>query len=143
MGNMKYSIGDKDLLLKDLSTRLPYGVKVNVTYSNENASSFRQRVCTEGVNVLNTDIIGLYQCNEIDIRSYLFPMSSMSEEQYNEFFAFFHDAEMKEIETSGDYLKAAYLGENAKRDWLNKNNFDYQYLIPKGLAIDATGKNIY
>ena len=28
-------------------------------------------------------------------------------------------------------------------DWLNKNHFDYRGLIEKGLAIDATGKNIY
>ena len=29
------------------------------------------------------------------------------------------------------------------QDWLNKNNFDYRGLIPMGLAIDATGLNIY
>ena len=28
-------------------------------------------------------------------------------------------------------------------NWLNANNFDYRGLIPKGLAIDATGLNIY
>ena len=28
-------------------------------------------------------------------------------------------------------------------DWLNKNHFDYRGLIPRGLAIDATGLNIY
>lgn len=28
-------------------------------------------------------------------------------------------------------------------DWLNKNHFDYRGLIGKGLAIDATGLNIY
>ena len=28
-------------------------------------------------------------------------------------------------------------------DWLNKNHFDYRGLIEKGLAIDATGLNIY
>ena len=28
-------------------------------------------------------------------------------------------------------------------DWLNKNHFDYRGLIPKGLAIGATKKNIY
>lgn len=27
--------------------------------------------------------------------------------------------------------------------WLNKNHFDYRGLIEKGLAIDATNKNIY
>lgn len=28
-------------------------------------------------------------------------------------------------------------------DWLNANHFDYRDLIEKGLAIDATGLNIY
>ena len=28
-------------------------------------------------------------------------------------------------------------------DWLNANHFDYRGLIEKGLAIDATGLNIY
>lgn len=28
-------------------------------------------------------------------------------------------------------------------DWFHKNHFDYKGLIPMGLAIDATGKNIY
>ena len=28
-------------------------------------------------------------------------------------------------------------------DWFNKNHFDYRGLIEKGLALDATGLNIY
>ena len=28
-------------------------------------------------------------------------------------------------------------------NWLNKNHFDYHGLIEKGLALDATGLNIY
>ena len=34
-------------------------------------------------------------------------------------------------------------GENILYDWYNKNHFDYRDLIEKGLAIDATGLNIY
>ena len=33
--------------------------------------------------------------------------------------------------------------ENDRHDWLNANHFDYRGLIEKGLAIDATGLNIY
>lgn len=117
---------DKDLLLKDLCTRLPYGVKVNVIYSNENASSFRQRVCVEGDNELNTDIIGLYQHNEIDIRPYLFPISSMTEEQKEEWRG------IRWSKLPWDEL-----------NWLNKGHWDYRHLIEKELAIDATGLNIY
>ena len=28
-------------------------------------------------------------------------------------------------------------------DWLNKNYFDYRGLVEKGLALDATGLDIY
>ena len=124
---------DKELLLKDLCGRLPYGVKVNVIYSNENASSFRQRVCVEGDNELNTDIIGLYQCNEIEIKPYLFPMSSMTDEVKKVFAA---------------YFKCIYLGDSTNFivqlvEWLNENHFDCRGLIEKGLALDATDKDIY
>ena len=122
---------NKELLLKDLCARLPYVVKVNVIYSNENASSFRQRVCVEGDNELNTDIIGLYQRNEIEIKPYLFPLSSMTEEQ---------ERELTNITYSNnDDVTIALL----TIDWLNKNHFDYRGLIEKGLALDATNKNIY
>ena len=117
---------DKELLLKDLCARLPYEVKVNVIYSNEHASSLRQRVCVEGDNELNTDIIGLYQRNEIDIKPYLCPLSSMTEEERlaigNEF---------------------AYGHPHKAMDILHQRHIDYRGLIEKGLALDATGLNIY
>ena len=136
---------DKKLLFKDLCARLPYGVKFPMMCWDEEKGEVIKSVILYSINkdgychVSEED----YSPYIDEIKPYLFPMSSMTDEQYNEFFAFFHDVEMKEIETSGDYLKAAYLGENAKCDWLNKNHFDYRYLIEKGLALDATGLNIY
>jgi hypothetical protein len=131
----------KDLLIKDLFTRIPYDVKVNCNDKIYNICGIQGfNICwlsnENNVNALTTAGVKY-------LKPYLFPLSSMTEEQYNEFFTYFHDVEMKEIETSGDYLKAAYLGEDAKRDWLNRNHFDYRYLIEKELAIDATGLNIY
>lgn len=140
---------DKELLLKDLCARLPYGVKVNVIYSNENASSFRQRVCVEGDNELNTDIIGLYQRNEIDIKPYLFPLSSMTTEQKRElrqldaFVSTFGQICFYTYDDYGHELMPTYEDAIRITNWLIKNNFDYQGLIPKDLAIDATGLNIY
>ena len=67
----------------------------------------------------------------------------MTEEQHNEFFSYYHNIEMAELKASCDYLKAAYTGDDARYSWLNKNHFDYRGLIEKGLAIDATGLNIY
>ena len=132
---------DKELLLKDLCGRLPYGVKVNVIYSNENASSFRQRVCVEGDNELNTDIVGLYQRNEIDIKPYLFPLSSMTDEQKKELsdeMCYFTHSQIEGRDPNG-----IMNGTIFEIDFYNKNHIDYRGLIEKGLANDATGLNIY
>ena len=49
-------------------------------------------------------------------------MSNMTEEQYKEYIKY-------------SPIKA--------REYLNENHFDYNGLIEKGLALDATNKNIY
>ena len=80
-----------------------------------------------------------------EYKPYLFPLSSMTEEQkkyitdkwsINEEFNF-------EIDTNwGEYF--VELGDTVDFiNWLNENHFDYNGLIPMGLAIDATGLNIY
>lgn len=138
---------DKELLLKDLCARLPYGVVIQEKCLEYDETFFPYVENNKVVNIdVHEDLVitggGSWYYIE-DIKPYLFPLSSMTEEQYKEFFEYFHNIEMNEIKSSGDYLKAAYLGEDAKRDWLNKNHFDYRYLIPKDLAIDATNLNIY
>ena len=67
------------------------------------------------------------------IKPYLFPLSSMTKEQRKEFVTTlkYLPAEEIDIWTLDTY------------DWCNKNHFDYRGLIRKGLAIDATGLNIY
>ena len=62
------------------------------------------------------------------IKPYLFSLSSMTKEQEKEWL----------YTLSSDY-NITY----DTVDWLNKNHFDYRGLIEKGLAIDATGLNIY
>lgn len=123
---------EKDLLLKDLCGRLPYGVK----FQSENIETAFFVDTSDNEVWINGTCID-------DFKPYLFPLSSMTEEQYNEFFSYYHNIEMDEVKASGDYLKAAYIGDDAKYSWLNKNHFDYRGLIEKGLAIDATGLNIY
>jgi hypothetical protein len=123
---------EKELLLKDLSGRLPYEVKIHIGKTQRIEVFSDINLCIGSIN--NT---------YADVRPYLFPLSSMTEEQYNEFFSYYHNIEMAEVKASGDYLKAAYIGDDAKYSWLNKHHFDYRGLIPKGLALDATGKNIY
>ena len=128
---------DKELLLKDLCARLSYGVKVQFKTNSviENKYKFIYNVDGEyeyiniGKSNLTLDIIKMLSNNCIDeIKPYLFPMSNMTEEQHKEWF----------YTLSSDY----HITYDTV-DWCNKNNFDYRGLIDKGLAIDATGLNIY
>ena len=131
---------EKNLLLKDLCARLPYDVKVNC---NDKVYNFN------GIQYFNICI--LTDDNENNafttagikyIKPYLFPLSSMTEEQKT----FFDDKHIDIDDILG--IVAIFAHVNCEEwieiiDWLNKNHFDYRGLIPKGSAIDATGLNIY
>ena len=121
---------DKDLLLKDLSTRLFYGVKVEY----ENKTCDLEYVCPMYEEV-KLDIPETWTLNIEEVKLYLFPMSSMTEEQKNE-----HDTLVLNINfiESGRKTVVRMLFE-----FYLKNHIDYNGLIPKGLANDATGLNIY
>ena len=149
---------DKELLLKDLCARLPYGVKIDVIYSKDSGSSLRARLCSEGINILDTNILWLFQQSEVYIKPYLFPMSSMTEEQKKEYYSLADDVTIKPGQGSyfGIKIHCIKLGisDNPHEevwdyidldalDWLNKNHFDYRGLIERGLAIDCTDLNIY
>ena len=130
---------DKEILLKDLSARMPYGVKVQFKTNSviENKYKFIYNVDGEyeyiniGKSNLTLDIIKMLSNNCIDeIKPYLFPLSSMTEEQ---------EKECQQIKHSYYYDDDSFV----LFDWYNKNHFDYRGLIEKGLAIDATGLNIY
>lgn len=69
--------------------------------------------------------------NVEDIKPYLFPLSSMTEEQEEEY------------NDLNNYELGCFPHTEKALDYLLKNHFDYRYLIDKGLAIDATGLNIY
>ena len=137
---------EKQLLIKDLCSRIPYGVKVEVTntqgYHHDNVAKKGEKTIDtlKGFdsshkcftiyhdNLLDWD----WACNEIDvedIKPYLFPLSSMTEEQLLELASISFE---NSIDSSIKTL-----------DYFHKNRFDYRGLIPMGLANDATGKNIY
>ena len=136
---------NKELLLKDLCARLPYGVKFTCNKNIYIAKGIDLLVTDEGnceYAVTAKDIVLI----EIDfIKPYLFPMSSITEEQkkyisnkwgINEEFDFEIDPNWGEY-----FVELGYTVEFI--DWLNKNHFDYRGLIDKSLALDATGLNIY
>ena len=119
---------DKELLLKDLCARLPYGVKIQVPY--EDGSGYFDETVWE----VNND--GPFHVNGWGIeyeyvKPYLFPLSSMTEEQE------------KEYNDLNCYELGCFPHTEDALDYLIKNHFDFRCLIPKGLAIDAPGLNIY
>lgn len=118
---------EKNLLLKELCRRLPYGVKV---WFPDWLSGYTSAIESIDIDGYIKDFEGTTW--EIsDCKPYLFPLSSMTEEQ----------KELREeILDSYNSMELCYL---ELIDWYNKNHFDYRNLIPKGLALDATGKNIY
>lgn len=133
---------EKDLLIKDLCARLPYGVKVE--YENEIFDV--EHVCPMYEEV-KLDIPESWTIEVLEVKPYLFPMPSMTKEQEKEY----DKAYMKDMEAVRNNLLKFAKGEPILDgaimyhhiEWLNKNKFDYRGLIPMGLANDATGKNIY
>ena len=118
----------KELLLKDLCARLPYGVKFlreswNFEWDEELSVIEVLKDIDKDGYINRTKVY-----NVEDIKPYLFPLSSMTEEQEKEWL----------YTLSSDY----HITYDTV-DWLNKNHFDYRGLIPIGLAIDATNLNIY
>ena len=135
---------DKDLLLLDLCSRLPYGVKVQTTYINPESGK-RTDI---GIDVLTTVEISMLIDGAEEHKPYLFPLSSMTKEQKREY----HQSTSKDIDMLQDVILERINGkDNTNKhaiayngiDWLNTHHFDYRGLIEKGLAIDATGLNIY
>lgn len=151
---------DKESLLKDLSARLPYGVKVNIKGLSEPKELYSIAE-EDGIFYIN----GYYSVEEV--KPHLRPMSSMAEEELREFAELkFKNDDVWEIDefpemkfgfkgfinircrnrNSGDTWTyqvntrtpiETYWGT----DWLNAHNFDYRGLIPKGLAIKVTEEN--
>lgn len=137
---------ETELLLKDLCGRSPYGVKVN----NEILGNFEVYGICENFVFARTEACHV----DFDIKKvkpYLFPLSSMTEEQKKEFIKY--AGYEKRDEDCGRHQETYYYDmvghedsiypNSDAIDWLNKNHFDYRGLIEKGLAIDATRKNIY
>ena len=140
---------DKELLLKDICARLPYGVKIQVPY--EDGSGY----FAETVWEVNND--GHFHVNGWGIeyeyvKPYLFPLSSITEEMMEEFDSLFNGTfqYFNQGVISASYLwnrnEAKFVGEHECSkliDFFNSHHIDYRNLIEKGLAIDATGLNIY
>ena len=139
---------DKDLLLKDLCARLPYGVKVACNKNVYTVNGLDLIVTDEGDWEYAVTSKGIAPI-EIDfIKPYLYPLSSMTNEQklYLEWHTKYRldDGELVVKKDDDDeYLNTNMYDYLSLIEWLNKNHFDYQGLIEMGLAIDCTNLNIY
>ena len=134
---------DKELLLKDLCARLPYGVKVQIDLQSDTYPQITCKVCSIEYAESGSAFIGVEtspdtynEFREFLCKPYLFPLSSMTEEQK----VIYGDLCYAVIRSLACDMQAAL---NELVDWFNKNQFDYRGLIEKGLAIDATNLNIY
>ena len=106
-------------------------------------------------DMITLEGLGGYECVDVeDYKPYLFPLSSMTEEQFVELKVFadliYESDTLELVEWNDNYKTLEFWLEEVPSycvikvfDWLNKNHFDYRGLIEKGLAIDATGLNIY
>ena len=127
ISNREMTQEEKDLLLKDLCARLPYGVKVESVFINPDTKEHKS--C--GIEVFNATSLLMIRDGLGEFKPYLFPLSSMTEEQIKEF-------------NSITQKCNTYTGKSILlTDFCNKHHIDWRGLIEKGLALDATGLNIY
>ena len=147
----------KDLLLKDLCARLPYGVKIVIQ------DTFKYSIASREYHVLDVSNFSDIFCfnykkfdkrikkamrerpNDIVIKPYLFPLSSMTDEQKRDLTNLFN---CTVVITEWEIIFPNYYDSNMDNwnkvfNWCYKNHFDCNGLIPLGLAIDATNLNIY
>lgn len=135
---------DKQLLLKDLCARLPYGLIIQV--------SDWTPLDTE----LKVGHISRLMNEDLKIKPYLRPVSSMTEdekEELKELCSIYIPTDSKNIgfEDYGILVLTHHLTDNSYNfklnlnvvDWLNAHHFDFRNLIERGLAIDCTDLNIY
>ena len=141
---------DKELLIRDLCGRLPYQVRMfEIEPINDIQSHLTLYSISNKESVMCITPSGGVIGSSVDaFKPYLFPISSMTEEQREEFLNI--QTEERQIllnalieYKSGKYDKIPIIAPYKQIEWLNKNHFDYRGLIEKGLAINATGLNIY
>ena len=134
---------NKDILLRDMCCRLPYGVMLKhisiekpfklFSIKRDEYASYIKDGVDLAANGIYYDwyVNDIYHDIELYIKPYLFPFSSMTEEQIKEF-------------NSITQKCSTYIGKSILlTDFCNKHHIDWRGFIEKGLALDATGKNIY
>lgn len=145
---------DKELLLKDLCARLNTNLVCSIYRTDDQGVGYRNEILYGYCNIEGWDEFyfgedcGISINYVSKIKPYLFPLSSMTREQL---FEVQEILGKNEIEIEDGFLSIidssrntiSYLEILALLNWFYKNHFDINGLIPMGLAINATGLNIY
>lgn len=124
---------DKELIFKELCARLPYHVKCKIYLKDGTTEEGLLDLQHNYGNVLQD----AFYYNKIkDIKPYLRPMSSMTEEEKEEYC---------QLQQKVIYNSKGVINEDVTKyiNWCYKKHLDINNLIPMELAIDATGLNIY
>ena len=130
---------EKELLLKDLSARLPYGVKIELTWwVMDEGTCINTTLEPDHIEQLLNDEYG-----DTEIKPYLRPLSSMTEEEFDDMFNKLYSAQDEFFRncSNTDTIGKIIANDSVRYDYLNKKMFDYRGLIPKGLAIEVTEEN--
>ena len=126
---------DKELLLKDLCARLPYDTVCQVEFKSDGKYESKNMILS---GIFKDEAYFTIENGSVysnDYKPYLFPLTSITEEQK----MFLKQQNWCIAISTRGTVETTIEGI----DWLNKNHFDYRGLIKRGLAIDATGLNIY
>lgn len=133
---------EKELLLKDLSARLPYKVQCYCKWAKDvpnGTIGCVQELSTFLINEIEVMGNSDYESQICEVKPYLRPMSTMTEEEKAEYGKVCGlDTEiLANHPMNGEPFPALYNSQ----DWLNTHHFDYRGLIEKGLAIEVTEEN--
>ena len=130
----------KQLFLKDLCSRLPYGVKANIGATNPDVfddyipSTVDATLASIDLDTLKCRFKEFWWYKYVTaVRPYLRPMSNMTNDEQKEFVDF-HCVNICPIVIQ-DCLTVE--NESKMLDWLNEKMFDYRGLIPMSLALEA------
>ena len=132
----------KDLLLKDLCGRLTYGVKVKLGDSKPALLTVIEHD-EFGWQIGSEDEFGGMITIIDNVKPYLFPMSSMTDEDHTIYSKIWEDTGKTAYLEGCHHLISTIKAYKAANDYLLSKHYDINGLIPMGLANDATGLNIY
>ena len=145
---------DKQLLFIDLCFKFPYGIKF--PYHKEEDCNHRECDCIATIDTITEETVEFtydengrirdWSCLLSEVKPYLRPLSSMTEEERKELSEKYfwrvdrmgtiqikyHSEGVWDEDTTCPTEEYIYL-----INWLNAHHFDYRGLIEKGLALEA------